>query len=344
MIEVIKDKNDWDAIANTNTGCDIYHTYDYHAITKNGGETPILLHYKKNDTRISIPLLLRNIEGSPYKDATSVYGYAGPLIENMKNNFSNADFANDLDMFFNDHQIVSIFSRLNPFVAKQEKVLCGLGEISSPGRIVYIDLTENIEKQKANYNRRFQTYINKSRRLCNIRKANTDNDIHCFIEMYHENMARVNAKSHYFFDSSYFFKLIKSSDFESELLLAEYEGKIVSGALFLKKNHIIQYHLSGTRKEYLFLNPIKLLIDEMRIIGTNENYGQLNLGGGVSNIEDSLFEFKSGFSKNLKEFKLWKYIVNHNIYNELTQKNYERMAKTPETPSPIFFPLYRLNA
>jgi len=105
--------------------------------------------------------------------------------------------------------------------------------------------------------------------------------------------------------------------------------------MMIKTNNIIQYHISGTKNEYLYLTPIRLLIDEMRIKGTEEKYTYFNLGGGLGSTEDSLFNFKSSFSKDFKNFKIWKYIVNEQVYKQLS----EQYSK-PDSDD-IFFPLYR---
>lgn len=343
MIEVISTKEDWNSLVNTFDRFDFYHTFDYHMISKGEDEKPILLYYKVGDIEIIFPLLLRKIEGTSYKDATSVYGYAGPLSKNLGNNFDNSHYIKALTNFFIEKKIVSVFSRLNPFLENQNIVLKGIGELHCPGKVVYIDLSLSLENQKSQYNQRYRTYINKSRKLCKIKKAHSKKDIDCFIEMYYENMSRVDATSRYFFDSNYFYELMKSINFKSEIYLVEYENNIISGAMFIKINDIVQYHLSGTKKDYLFLNPIKLLIDEIRILSTQENFRFLNLGGGVGNIEDSLFEFKAGFSREFKNFNLWRYIVDQDMYNELSNQN-ETFRKIDTTKKRIdFFPLYRYS-
>ena len=101
----------------------------------------------------------------------------------------------------------------------------------------------------------------------------------------------------------------------------------------MKKNRVIHYHLSGTLTKYMHLNPLRLILDEARVQGTIEAYDFLNLGGGLGGCEDSLFQYKSTFSKNFKKFKIWKYIVNQKVYHELiTVKN---------NGSATYFPAYR---
>jgi len=342
MFEIVQDKQKWE---NTIVQCDFvdfYHTYSYHHLSKKNGEKPALILYEENDRVIALPLLFRNIKGTLYKDATSVYGYPGPITKNIGSNFDFAPFQRALHTFFREHNIISVFSRLNSFVPHQEKCLFNLGDTEHLGRLVYIDLTIPLEEQTATYHRRLRTYINKSRTLYSVRKGRTLADLECFIALYHENMRRVKANSEYFFKKGYFLDLMSNKDFGTELLLAvnNETGEVAGGAIFTKKNMFVQYHLSGTSERFLDLNPVKLLIDEMRIIGTRENFKYFNLGGGVGCKEDSLFYFKSGFSKSYIPFKVWKFMVDPNAYYELVLKQKDSVYNGN---SWHYFPRYRMN-
>ena len=342
-ISIVEKKGEWDDLVASFEHSDFYHTYDYHIITKNNNDRPILIKYIEEDKTIALPLLIREIPGSSFKDATSVYGYAGPLTKNLGVTYDNLHFRTLLQNFFLKINIVAIFSRLNPFIPLQSTVLENLGNISIAGKIVNIDLTQDLETQKKCYNRRLKSYINKSRNHYTAKSATTDSEIIAFIDLYYENMSRVNATKGYFFSRDYFFNLFNCSDFKTEVLIAEdnKSKRIIAGAMFIKKNNIVQYHLSGASEDFLHLNPIKMLIDEMRIKATKENFKYLNLGGGLGSSEDSLFRFKSGFSKNFKEFKLWKYIVNDSVYTELTIRNQQGLHSSNNDNINAYFPAYR---
>ncbi|MEZ4970998.1 MAG: peptidoglycan bridge formation glycyltransferase FemA/FemB family protein [Flavobacteriaceae bacterium] len=342
-IKILDKKREWDTFIASFEHSDSYHTYEYHKIVKNETEQPVLIQYCEGDRIIALPLLLRTIPGSSYMDATSVYGYPGPLTKNIGPDYDNTSFRAALLKLLYSMEVVSVFSRLNPFIPYQDIILKNMGEVAFCGKIVNIDLTMELEDQKKEYNRRLKTHINKARKNCTTKKASNDMEIDAFINLYYENMRRVNATKNYFFDRNYFFELIRSKDFNTEVLLAVHnESKeIISGAMFVKKNKIVQYHLSGTDEDYLYLNPVKMLIDEMRVLATQENFGFYNLGGGVGSSEDSLFHFKSGFSKDFKEFKLWKYIVNESIYKELTDLNKQNTQIIGNGSSGSFFPSYR---
>lgn len=340
ILRIISQREQWGAIIKQFEKVDFYHTYDYHEISKNEGEQSILVYFNDGDTHIALPLLLRPIEDSIYFDATSVYGYAGPLIKNIPENYDFTRFQRHFIAFCKEYRIVSVFSRLNPYINHQEACLEGLGHIENAGKTVYINLNQSLTEQKAQYSKRLKTYINKARKKYILKIGKNLKDLDVFISIYYENMDRVNATSRYYFSREYFEKIFQSSSFKNTLLLAidEETGETASASFFVEYGSFVQYHLSGTKVNFLDLNPTKLLIDEMRLLSKERGYTTFNLGGGLGGAEDSLFYFKSSFSKHAAPFKIWKYKVNPDVYNDLSQKKLVA-GKTEEMNS--FFPIYR---
>jgi len=343
MIEIITERKEWDEAVNFAVHSDFYHTYYYHNLSKKENETPVLIKYKDAHSCVLLPLLVREIENTDYKDATSVYGYAGVLCLTEILNFDNENFRKELNQYFLDQKIVTIFSRLHPYIEHQEDVLDGLGTISNPGDVVFIDMQEPLDIQRQQYSSRLKTHVNKAQRLCTILDGKTEEHIQAFMDIYYENMRRVNATDGYFFSEHYFYQLMISSDFKTELKLCIHNEtqEIIAGALFIKTDDIVQYHLSGIKEEFLNINPIKFVIDSVRIQATNEDYKYFNLGGGRSNKQDSLFSFKASFSKNFKPFKLWKYIVDKNVYGDLVKEQEEKELGMSFEIDKEFFPAYR---
>ena len=60
-----------------------------------------------------------------------------------------------------------------------------------------------------------------------------------------------------------------------------------------------------------------MILDSVRSWGTDNGYSWFNLGGGVRSNEDSLLEFKRGFSKNLFDFKLATLVTDRRLYSGL---------------------------
>lgn len=342
MIEVIKDRDQWRTQLSLTEHLDFYHTYDYHHLSKTENETPLLIIYTNGKTRLALPLLLRDIENTNYKDAISVYGYAGILTLNIDDTFDKQQFHKELNAYFKKNNIVSVFSRLHPYLDHQESLIEGMGEITTLGKVVYIDLNDTLENQRKMFNKRMKTYLNKARRLCTVIESTSQDHIDAFIELYHENMKKVDADDSYFFDYNYFERLLSSEGFITKLMLCVHNetNAVIAGALFIEKGKIVQYHLSGLDYEYFDLNAVKLIIDEMRIQATQNGFEFMNLGGGRGSREDSLFHFKSSFSKHFKEFKIWKYIVDPKVYTALSEAHLG--SATPDVVDDIaFFPAYR---
>jgi len=335
-LEIIKTKDKWNALLEIIGGYDFHHTYDYHMIEKPEDGFSVMLKYVEDEIIIAIPFLIRKIADTEYYDATSVYGYVGPISKNVTLGFDNKLFLEKLHAFFEEYRIISVFSRLHPVIDNQKTILKNYGNFINQGKVVNIDTKLNLDIQKRNYQERLKTYINRSRRICFIKNLETAEELREFIEIYHENMRRVNASEYFYFNEEYFTKLLNSTHFKAEILLVKDKksGATVGGSLFVTSNNIVQYHLSGIRFEFLHLTPIKLLIDEMRIIATKRGMQYFNLGGGLGGkFNDSLFNFKSSFSKDFWDFNLWNLIVNQNLYDKLVKKR-----GIPETS---FFPRYR---
>ncbi len=341
-VSVVKEKKKWDTEIKNLDSYDFYHTYDYHQLAKQKNESAILFVYELNELTIALPLLIRSIKETSYFDATSVYGYAGPISKNIPDDFDSSNFNQKLLEFLKSNNIIAVFSRLNPFIKNQESIIGTLGTIESIGSVVNIDLTKDIDTQKTSYSKTTKRYLNKTKKICSVITSDKEEDIITFIDLYHENMKRVNAKDSYFFDKEYVYKILNSDAYNAEVLFAVMNEtkEIISAAIMVKTNEkIIQYHISGTRTKHLNLTPIRLLIDEMRIKGTKENYTYFNLGGGLGSQEDTLFQFKASFSKDFKDFKIWKHIIDTDIYDELVEKNIA--LKDIDKNNVSFFPLYR---
>ena len=335
MIDIIRpqDVSKWNSTIKDMEHYDFYFFNSYQP----KDEESILISFKEEGYSISLPLIIRPIENTNYYDATSVYGYGGPLYSKASiptriiKRFNNA-----IKKCFKELKVVSVFSRLHPLLRQQDNFL-NVGNVVSLGETISIDLTLSLENQRSQYRRRLKSRLNKLRRsdLCVFEDSNFEH-IDEFIKLYHETMNRVEADSSYFFDREYFNNLFLSDDIDARLFFVKDGDKFVSGGIFTFTDGIIEYHLSGTKTEYLKNSPLELLIDHVRITGTEQGYNNLHLGGGVGSQEDNLFHYKAGFSKSRNTFKIWKYIANKKVYQSLIKKI--DIAKSDN-----FFPLYRSN-
>lgn len=327
------DNPKWDELVKSAFMYDFHHTSFYHQIDNDN--TSLMFVVENGEDFIAFPLVLRPIEETSWFDLTSVYGYGGPISN--RNDF---DFSSDFITFFWDNfnsyckenNIVSVFSRLHPLI-RQDHFFCEIGQILPLNKTVTIDLKQTPEVQKRQYRKSNKSEINQLKRKgFYVEEAKNSEDIESFVEIYYETMDRVEASKNYYFSKEYFHSFLENNFFESRLLLAKFEERIVAGAIFTVTDKIMQYHLAGTTEEFIRETPMKLILDEARLLGNDLSLEYLHLGGGVGGSdEDSLFRFKSGFSDVYCQFSVWRYIANQVIYDQLSKTKKES----------AFFPLYR---
>ncbi|MDR1437274.1 MAG: GNAT family N-acetyltransferase [Candidatus Symbiothrix sp.] len=338
MLEIISPDNRrrWNEIVCSMLDYDFYFLAEYHQLDVSG--TPLLLHFQEGTLSIALPVIVRTIEGTVYKDIVSVYGYAGPLINSRDPEQASVNrFQEELKHFFDSSSIVSAFSRLHFFFPYQQHILEGLGTVFDSNYTVGIDLTLPQDKQRKQYASSLKYTINKLRKKgVIVQKASTGEEIDSFVEMYRETMDRVHASEKYYFSGEYFHRFADSID--SFILLAYYEGEAVSGALCTVCNGIMQHHFGATKNNFLFLSPLKLILEEARLLGVRQGCRILHLGGGFKGNADSLFLFKALFSKQRFLFKTWKYVHNQEVYDSLVSQKFKN-----NIPDSAFFPLYRLT-
>lgn len=332
-------KKEWNELIGKATIYDFYHCASYNNLEKSGAPFLFVVQDEAG-AFIAIPLLKRSIDGTGYFDCTSAYGYPGPF-----SNIKNLEGKKELLQYFHDsllkyaatENIVTIFSRLHPII-EQAGFFNGLGEVVSLNKTVAIDLTLPLDMQRRQYRKSNKSEVNQLRKNGFVVKEAADKgEIDTFIAIYTDTMKRVNAHPYYFFDAEYFYNFLNSEDYQSRLLLAFKDGEITAGAIFTVTKAIMQYHLAGTKEEYMKVTPMKLIIDEARLLGTDWGLQYLHLGGGVGGSEnDSLFAFKAGFSDLNFTYKVWKLVVDEAVNNELVQVRSQTKAINKN-----YFPLYR---
>jgi hypothetical protein len=336
---------------------DVYHLPSYHAVAERRSEGEArLFEYEQPGYTIALPLIIRTLADLPgvgasantWRDATSVYGYSGPVYSHKEMPRAAIDgFQRGLTAALQELQVVSVFSRLHPLLPEQTMLLDGLGDHQLGGATVSIDLLATPIEQRAQYDGTIRNRINRLARL----GATCVLDIEQrhlleFVALYHETMRRVKAEESYFFAPTYFFDLAKSLGPVVKLFVVKMpDGEVISGGLFTLCEGIVQYHLGGTRDSALKLSPMVLLLETVRRWANENSAHTFHLGGGVGGKTDSLFQFKARFSRRRHSFTTWRWIVAPEAYRELSlQKDRWNSKCGLRAISASFFPAYRRPA
>ena len=344
------DKEEWFRICESMETYDVYHLPLFQKLAEDRGEGKASLFvYSEGQYTIALPLLIRKIDQSPldngdedkWFDATSSYGYIGPICSvNSLPDEVIKNFQKELMNAFIELKLVSVFSRLHPLLT-QVPLLSDFGECRKIGETVSVDLTIPETAQWAAYRRNHRSDIQKQRALgmefmIDIRWEHYDE----FINMYLDTMQRVQATDFYKFDKSYFYGLKQAFGDRLFLCFCVYQGKLISGGLVTLCNRIVEIPLAATPTEYLHLASIKLLFDSIRQWSISMNAKVLHLGSGG----DSLFHFKTGFSKSLNQNMTWRLIVQPKIYDSLVRDRFGETIPISDNDNRPFFPLYRLSS
>jgi hypothetical protein len=262
----------WSVTVERSFEYDFYHTQSYHFLEKQN--RPVLCVFAFGTDFIAIPFIVRAIPNSIYFDCTSVYGYSGP-ISNLEFDKITIEmltqFKEELMLFFEENNIIAAFSRLHPLIHNQS-ILDNFGIVKNINRTVAIDLQLAPEQQKAQYRKSNKYELNQLRQSgFEVVEVNSKEDIDTFIAIYHETMNRLDASKEYYFDADYFYTFLNNNCFCAKLLVAKKEGVIIAGAIFTITNKIMQYHLAATAEKFNKMAPMKLILDEARLIGNNLN-------------------------------------------------------------------------
>lgn len=343
---------EWEEVLQRCLRYDYFHRPSYHAMAERIGSGKAQFYvYEREGVVVGLPLLLRPVDevaalstlAAGWQDATSVYGYAGPVAssELLPKEILN-DFHSTLHGVLLAQRVVSVFSRLNPLVG-HGTLLQGLGGTPELGQTVSIDLTLSEEQQRGQYRLNHRRTISKLLRMgmrC-VRDHELEH-LASFAMIYETTMRRVYAGSSYLHDLAYFRELYSIEPERAHLFVVLFEEKVIAGLFVLENQGLVHCHFGGTLDEYLKYSPMKLLFDTVRQWATAHGFHRLHLGGGVGSRNDSLFHFKAGFSNLRHSFRCWRWIVCPEVYKCFCKKTLMHLHKNGGVPADSrYFPFYR---
>jgi hypothetical protein len=322
---------------------DFHHLPSFVALEaeRSGGEGAALF-LEQAGHQLLIPLVLRDLPehlGVAGRDAISPYGYPCPLLSGPDSEV-HTQLLTAVPAALSEVGLISAFVRLHPLIATPLEALAEAGELVRHGPTVWIDLTESVEEMWRQTRSSDRNRMNKLRRQGYAARVDTEwARIDDFVALYNETMGYLSASAGYFYDRAYFEALKAALDGRLHLCLVEGPDEaVVSAGVFSEIGDMIQFHLSGTREDHRRTSPSRLMLDRMRRVGKERGATRFHLGGGVGAAEDSLYEFKRGFSSHRAEFHTWRVLGDPQRYAEAEAA--ARAAGAAEG-SDGFFPSYR---
>ncbi len=344
---LIKDADVWDKVLNKFV-YDFYHLYSYVELcsTFENGQAA-LFFAQKDDNVFCLPVIIRPVpfsySGEQY-DAISPYGYPGPLVHTVTGQDRDNFISESLQGFIEicrANSIICAFVRFHPVLSPLSNSFKEYGYLLRHGETVSIDLSLSEEEMWRQIRYGHRSEIKKL--LAVPHSVEVDSQwkyFSDFLEIYWQSMKRRNADKFYFFSTEYFNQLRDALGENLHLCVVKLDEQVACAGLFTEFNGIVQYHLSGTRTDYLRTYPNKLMLDYMRRWAKKRGNKFLHLGGGVGGHADSLFHFKAGFSKVRHSFYTWRAIMDDKAYAEMVRQ-WEIKSDLTADGIDGFFPAYR---
>lgn len=301
------------------TDSDIYFSEEYVGLYATSTECPMCLIVENNGKYMLFPFLRRGFffNGKQYYDFETAYGYGGPVFNTEDEEFKKKSLRM-LYQVFADNNYVAGFVRFHPLFSNYE-YFDKIGRVLFDRKTIAIDLSLSENEIWMNeIHTKNRNVIKKAEK--NGLEFIVDNEYHYydeFVKLYNSTMDKLHADDFYYFPQEYYL-LLKEKIKDSFLGIVKKENEILSAAIFLYHGIYGHYHLSGSKKEYLSLSPNNLMLFKAAMELKKRGVLLFHLGGGRTSEEnDSLFCFKSRFSKSLYQFAIGKLIFNPIVYNTL---------------------------
>lgn len=291
---------------NINCLNDIYYQNEYGYLYTTKESEIIRFDYKKEDKFFTNVLLKKNIKKignfyleKPLFDAETPYGYGG-ICTNIIDQSELVQVLAKYEDFCRSEKIINEFIRFHPFLSTLDSLNEFLTFSSELGNVVTINTKLNEEERWASYSAKTRNILRRCKNELILREREDVNDFH---DLYEKTMLKNNAADFYFFEKSYFEKLIQIDAVKLYEVL--YDNHIVSSGFFMFSEDYVHYHLSANNYDFSKKNGNYFLLDSVAQIAHEKGISKFLLGGGRTNDEqDSLLKFKKKFSNIVQPFNI----------------------------------------
>lgn len=321
----LQQDEEWDNIVRSFRLYDTYWLSGYvKAFKIHGDGEPILIFYEDLVCRGINVVMKRDVSTdthfsdilpkNSFYDLSSPYGYGGWIVEGDESK----QLFDSYERWCADNGIISEFVRFHP-VLENHKYCEQHYDVVQLGNTVVMDLSSP-EKIWQNIHSKNRNMIRKAKKNgVKIYSGRYPEIYRIFKEIYDGTMDKDNADKYYYFGEEFYRSILEDLPQNAQVFYAMYEDKIIAASIMLMANGFMNYHLSGSIKEYASLAPTNLLLYIAALWGNANGCNTLYLGGGVGSGEDSLYKFKKAFYKpdDTKRFYIGKKIFDQEKYNAL---------------------------
>jgi hypothetical protein len=277
---------------------------------------------------LTAPLIVRDIDGGPDRDAISPYGYPGIVnaasdIDHTEGGTKSAMPVDPAEIDFSPTGLVTAFVRHT----LDSPSLAGAGERN----VVQIADPALPPKSRPSDRNQINKNLRRGYELQLVPGPETSAPQRAgFLAAYEQTMHRTGAGERYFFGAAYFDRILESPQTWLALAFAQ-EGEIAAASIAARSDGYLHYYLSGSADSHLRDSPMKNVLAALVELSAEQAL-PLNLGGGIS-PGDRLEEFKRGFANRELPWRTSEIVCDADAY--------ARLAAGREAGD--FFPAYRAS-
>ena len=293
------------------------------------------------------PYFLRSVRALPF--AGDAHGewwdvctpeYRGPLsLDGGRSAGRNgACFADLFARHCREQRIVAEFAHLNPWDVPEDTIepLC-----VKPNRgIAYVDLTWSAEEiWSRSLSSEGRRRIKVGRRAgVTVRRASSAEDVREFHRLYLRTMERREAPERQRYPLRYFLAVFETMPASAFLVMAEHQGRVVAGGLFLQDQTNVYWHLSASDVDFRHVSPEEVYVCETILAALGHGRRRMVLGGGHPG-DAGASRFAGNFSPLRAPWFTYERVHDAEGYASLMTTWYVRYGMARSTDG--LFPAYR---
>ncbi len=290
---------EWDDLVARLGGDDAYLRLGWNAASVHlepAGTVAVLLHHATDAGELALPLLLRPLPSTlgmaaTGYDATSAYGYGGPIAAG---DVDLDGFGAALDGWARANDVVTTFLRFHPVLANH-RWSPPRAELVELGSTVAWNVAPGRELLPAMHTHHRRAVRKADRAGLEVRITVAPDDLTAFREMYDHTMRRQEAAAFYFFDDAYWDALVATGG-GGELVLVDGilgDGDVVASLLCIAHGDWLHYHLGASADAARNIGASNRCFLAVAEWAQSRDMVGFHLGGGVGGGTDSpLFVFK----------------------------------------------------
>lgn len=288
---------------------------------------PLFLGYEELGERWLHSLHRTKVPGLPLWDASSPYGYGGPLCSTDDPGFVAAAWAAYVE-WMRAADVVVEYVRFHPALANER--LYG-GKVVDNRVVVSMDL--ELEDIAAGYAARQRQVLKKATGAALVyEEVDLSAVAGEFATFYRAGMAGIGAAAFYLFPDSYF-EALGASGLARVGVASSQQGEWLGAALFLDGPGMREYHLAATSTEGRKAGASTFVLHHSALAARERGLRQLYLGGGSDARQDNaLLFFKAGFSPRRLVYRTGWNVFDAQQYEAVARRFQDERAAHPERP------------